>query len=108
MAALTAGLYVTRNNRLVNLLTNAPVTINVLGGTQTVTVWQANLLKQDQTVDQAVQYQETGLTLPAADPPVNPLATLYQPATDVIDSNPFQWDIMLAVGTARLEQGSRG
>jgi hypothetical protein len=108
MANLTAGFYVTRNWRLVQLLSSS-----VIGG---VTVWAASLYGQPASVppgpalevEAAVQYQETSQTLPQSNvPPVGPLATIYQPglANTPQTGGPVMTDLMWPIGSVGTVAG---
>lgn len=110
MAQLTAGLYYRRDWRVIQLLTSSVI------GTQTV--WAANLLgpiggNDPLGVDSAVQYAETGLALPPSNtPPIGPLATLYDPATDVIpapgtQSGAQKTDLMFPVASVPTTIGTK-
>jgi hypothetical protein len=110
MAQLTAGLYYRRDWRVVNLLTSS-----VVGA---LTIWAAQLLgpiggSDPLGVDSATQYAETGIALPPSNsPPVGPLATWFNPATDVIPASGSggsqKSDLMFPVGTVSTVEGLRG
>lgn len=111
MAQLTAGLYLTRGNRIVNLLTSS-----VVAG---ATIWAANLLgpiggSDPLGVDTPLQYQETGVALPNGNtPPITPLATTVAANAGVaslsgLGSNTRHSDLLAQVGATQSTLGARG
>src|SRR5271166_473946 len=109
MAQLTAGLYLTRNNRIVQLLTSS-----VVGG---VTQWTANLLgpiggSDPLGIDSPVTYNETGAALPNGNTqPIEALATALNTQGNLnpsFGSNVRETDILCQVGATQSTLGARG
>lgn len=112
MAQLTAGFYLTRNWRIVQLISSS-----VIGG---ITVWAANIIGQPAVVppgppleiEAAIQYQETGQSLPQSNvPPVGPLATVYTPGLSNTPQTggPVYTDLMWPLGAVgTVAGGNRG
>jgi hypothetical protein len=111
MAQLTAGNYLTRNNRIVTLVSSS---VNSAGQT----VWAANLLgpiggSDPLGTDSPVTYIETGVALPNGNTqPISPLATQSVPSnllpTVPPGSNIRETDLLCQVGASQTTLGARG
>jgi hypothetical protein len=108
MAQLTAGYYLTRANRIVQLLTSS-----VVAGQ---TVWAANKLgpiggSDPLGLDTPITYVETGVALANGNTqPITPLAIVQSPdnPNPTLGSNIRGGDILAQIGSSQTTLGNRG